>query len=200
MQDDCSIWRSVSHLEVNIHLLKRWVCWEKLMQRDSQPNVRWSLGNPVEEGEGLKKPEQSRTPKQKQTNKKKKQKKTTKSNLIWAFRCSSRLNCQLEGMNGTYLGHQHICNSCAAESSCEIPNKRSRDYTWLCCLSSDPFPLTAECLNRKRFAYYHCNLIWQGRLIYMGGLPLSEDKGGWGEGWEKRMEGKLWLQYKVNKK
>jgi hypothetical protein len=46
--------------------------------------------------------------------------------LAWAHRGSQRLNNQLKGMGELDLGPLHICNSCAAWSSCGIPKSRNR--------------------------------------------------------------------------
>ena len=59
--------------------------------------------------EGLKESEGSRTPQE-----------CLQEQLTWAHRGLSRLNCQPESMLGMDLGPQHICNMCAAVSSCGI--------------------------------------------------------------------------------
>lgn len=73
-----------------------------------------SSGNPVEEGEeGLKEAERSRMP---QGN--------LQIQLSWAHRSSQGLNRQPESMYGMDLGPVHVCNRCAAGSSCGTPSNK----------------------------------------------------------------------------
>lgn len=83
-----------------------------------QPNLRQNLGNPMEEGTGqFKEPVRSGIPQ-----------KNIQNQLTLAHSCQETPNHKTESMHGMDLSPWHICNSCRAQSSCGIPNKRSRVY------------------------------------------------------------------------
>lgn len=98
--------------------------------RDPQPHIKWSWGNPAEDGEeGLKEPEDSRVPQE-----------NIQNRLSWPQRDPHRLNRQPGSMDRADIDPLHICTSCVAWSSCGTPDSRNRG--WLFCLPLGPFPST----------------------------------------------------------
>ena len=131
--------------------------------RGPQPNIKQSLENPVEERkEGRQEPKRSRTLQE-----------NLQSQLTWVHRGSQRLNCQPESIHGIDLGPLHICNSCAAGSSCGTPTSVARlSLTVLSAFRSLlPSWASLPSHDRRRCTQSYLNLVMPG-LVDIHGRPL----------------------------
>jgi hypothetical protein len=111
--------------------------------------------------------------------------------LICILGGSQRLNHQTNEHKAglSPLPHPpHILSRSATWSSCRYPNNWSRGYSWICCLSVDPVPVTGlPCLALVGDGVPGPTMIWYARVGDGEGAPSSHGGGGTGEMYFKHL-------------